>query len=227
MRLILALKGDLEKHIEQERKKAATGITRGTRTGAVRLQKDFRSQVRAAGLGRKLEKAVRVVHYPKSGDSISAASVVFSKAKRLHSAFSIGPVIRVRRAKFMPVALPAAVKLGLHTNWRKSAPGAGNARKWSNIDAAIRRFGAVRYVKTKRGNILVVADNLTAGLKRSKVRTRKKRGDYSPITGRRVSVALFVLVKQVRLPRRIDAKGAKRRAQRELGRDILNNWPGN
>jgi len=217
----LALKGDLRKSMDRQLRRIKKGVKAGTASTAKGLQGDLRAQTRHAKLGRGLEKAWRFEVYPRHGKiSLHPAAIVFSNAKRIHAAFSQGAQIRVRKAKFLVIPLPAAKKFGFDMGLKHSK---GNKeRKWSDIEAAIGKYASLRYVKIGPGKALLVADNLTSGLRRSKSRVSKKTGAaYSPVGGRRASAPLFLLVKQVRIKRKIDVKRAVKRANRDLGRQIL------
>lgn len=223
MRFKAAIVGDLEKVVSGDLNRAETAVTHGVRAAAKDLQEDFRGAVRAARLGRGLEKAWRVEHYPRTGKSLKAASTVYSKARLLHAAFSETQVIRAKRARWLAIPLPAAVKLGLHKSWRGNERGTWNKR-WSNVEAAIGRFGAVRYVKIKPGKVLVVADNLTAGLRRSKTRRTRQGAEYSSLRGRRVSAPLFLLVRSVRVSKRLDMDRFLRKAHDRMIPEIIRRW---
>lgn len=221
----LALKGDLQKSMDRTAKRAAVAVTRGMGAGAKGLQSDLRAQTRHARLGRGVEKAWRTAVYPRGGKvSMKAAGIVYSKASRIHAAFTKGANITTRRAKWLVIPLPAAKKMGFDKGMSKSKGSA--PRKWSEVEAAIGKYAKLRYIKLGPGRALLVADNLTAGLRRSKTRINKKSGGaFSPVSGRRASAPLFLLVKRVRIKRRIDVKRATKRAASKLPGRIIDAWP--
>lgn len=215
----LALKGDLRKAMNRQLLRAEKAVTRGMGEGTRSLQAELRAQTRHARLGFGVEKAWRAIHYPGKGKaSLSAAGLIYSKAPRIHAAFTRGGVIR-GKGGWMVIPLPEAVKRGFHKGWKHSK--GSKPRKWSEVEAAIGKYGALRYVRVGPGKALLVADNLTAGLNRSKTRRDKRSGaEYSPISGRRASAALFLLVKQVRMKRKIDVARAKRTGARRAAEGI-------
>lgn len=221
LHLGLALQGNLAKHIEAELRAAEQGVTEGVRRTARDLQAAFRARTRAANLGPKLERAWGRADYPKGGASLGAASDVYSKARRIHEAFAEGVTIGPKHKRFLVVPLEGARRLKLDRGLQQSK---GNReRKWAQIQAAVAKFGALRWIKISGGRFLLVADNLTAGGARSK--TRHRDGEFSPIAGRRQSVPLFLLVRQVRLGKRLDLKPDIDRAHSALPGNILAAWP--
>lgn len=225
MRLEAALHGDLEKYLQAELNAGEIGVTRGVRRTARNLQKGFRGRTRSARLGPKLERAWGRADYPKSGNSLGASSSVYSKARRIHEAFVEGMTIGPRRKRFLIIPLPGAQKLKLDRGLEHSK--GSKERKWSQLQAAIAKFGALRWIEISGGRFLLVADWLSAGGKRSKTRHKGRNvgGEFSPITGRRQSIPLFLVVRQVRINKRIDLKPEIERAHRMLGPNILAEWP--
>ena len=55
---------------------------------------DWRGQVRGAGLGPRLANTVRQADFPRSGTSLHAASIVWTKAPDILHAFDGGVLIR-------------------------------------------------------------------------------------------------------------------------------------
>ena len=76
-----------------------------TRTGEA-LKAAWRAQVTGAGLGRRLANAIRANRYPRSGESIAAASLVFSRAAEIIDAFDRGVLIRSKHGLWL--AIPTA-----------------------------------------------------------------------------------------------------------------------
>ena len=85
---------------------AEKAVTLGvTRTGEA-LKAAWRAQVTGAGLGRRLANAIRANRYPRSGELISAASLVFSRAAEITDAFDRGVLIRSKHGLWL--AIPTA-----------------------------------------------------------------------------------------------------------------------
>lgn len=81
MRISATITGDLHLTMENEIKigKLAAAGAVGAVGGAIKT--DWRGQIVQAGLGRRLGNTVRSEVYPKSGGSLNAAALVWSKAK--------------------------------------------------------------------------------------------------------------------------------------------------
>lgn len=211
MRIGAALTGDLRQIMRQEVTVLSAGITSGTVRTTDNLKDRLRKQVAAAGLGVAVQKAWQSKTYP-SGNSMSAAGYVFSKAKRIHAAFDAGGFIRPVNGDWLVIPLPAAKRLGLDTSY-KSAHG-GKPRHWSNVDAAIRRFGSLRRVVLPGGRVLLIASRVTSSGRRRATRTHRGGGTVQGVGN--VDMPLFLLVKRVRLGRRLDIAAAADAAQVEL-----------
>ena len=106
MKLDVHVDGDLSASLEAEIVAAEKAVTVGvTRTGEA-LKAAWRAQVTGAGLGRRLANAIRANRYPRSGESISAASLVFSRAAEITDAFDRGVLIRSKHGLWL--AIPTA-----------------------------------------------------------------------------------------------------------------------
>ena len=71
--------------------KAVTTAMREAGTG---LKTSWRGQITGAGLGRRLANSIRSQTYPKAGESLDAAALVWSKAPVIIGAHDTGPLIR-------------------------------------------------------------------------------------------------------------------------------------
>ncbi|WP_337996223.1 DUF6441 family protein [Oleispirillum naphthae] len=216
MKIGAALEGDLRKIMTREISVLRSGIKSGTQTATDNLKEKLRAQVRAAGLPQSVQKAWQSKVYPK-GDSMGAAGLVFSKATRIHAAFDAGASISPRNGQWLVIPLPAARRLKFDVSYSRSR--GGKPRHWSDVDAAVRRFGSLRRVPLKGGRILLVADGVTASGSRRKVRQAKGGGTVQGVGN--VSMPLFLLVKRVRLGKRLDIGGAAAQAGRDFMGHVL------
>lgn len=210
MQIRAALEGDLRKIVAREVSVLGRGIKAGTQAATDGLKDKLRRQVREAGLSSSVEKAWQAKVYPK-GDSMGAAGLVFSKARRIHAAFDGGAEIRPKNGEWLVIPLPAARKLKLDLDYARSR--GGKPRHWSDVDAAIRRFGALRRVVLPGGRILLVASGVTAAGQRRKVR-QTRNGAVQGIGN--TSMPLFLLVRRVRLGKRLDIDAAVSDARRDF-----------
>jgi hypothetical protein len=189
---------------------------------ATALQAGLRAQVHAAGLGAGLANAWRRELYPRAGRrSLRPAALVYSKATALHEAFDQGPVILPRRGAFLLIPSEAAIRLGVTatTVSRKGGPIPGRARRrLSSLEAAADRLGVpvVAAVPHRRE-----AASRGGGSDRDRgfillVPTRRNRANLAALYFARRDarpVLLFTLVRQTRVPRRLDIARAAAAAE--------------
>lgn len=198
-RLVASLQGDLREFMAAETKAAERAVSRSINRAAAGLQREMRTQTRRAGLGQGVEKAWSTTRYPKRGTSIKAAAIVYSKARRIHEAFSADTTIRAKSAKWLVIPLDPAKREGLDRGMKHSQ--GSRPRKWSDVDATIRR-GKLVFIQYKPDR---------AFLARPGTRGEKP-------------VAYFLLVRQVRLSKRLDFDGPADRWANRLPGYILSEW---
>lgn len=179
-------------------------VTKAIRQSGTDLKVAWRGQITGAGLGRRLSNSIRSRTYPKSGDSLQAAALVWSKAPVIVGAHYAGPLIRSKNGFWLAIPTPAAGK-GLKG-------GRITPAEWE------RRGGMrLRFVYRRRGPSLLVADGRlnSRGLG---VASRAK-------TGRgRSTVPIFLLVPQVKLAKRLDLARDAKAARERIPRAIVANW---
>lgn len=204
MRLKLDIDPDLVAMMQAEIKAGEKAVTGAMREAGTGLKTAWRGQITGAGLGRRLANSIRNATYPKAGDSLNATALVWSKAPVIVGAHNAGPLIRSRDGFWLAIPTEAA---GKSLRGGRITPG-----EWE------RRTGLrLRFVYRRRGPSLLVAEG-RLNTKGRAVASRSK-------TGRgRVTVPIFLLVPQVRLPRRLDlARDAERAADAVPGR-IVGMW---
>ena len=106
--------------------KAATAAVRQSGEG---LKAAWRAQIIGAGFGTKLARTIRSQAYPKSGQSLNAAVVVWSKA----------PVIRSKNGFWPAIPTPAA---GKSLRGGRITPGERERRDGLRLRFVYRRLGA-------------------------------------------------------------------------------------
>ena len=204
MRLRLDIAPDLVAMMQAEieaGEKAVTGAMREAGTG---LKTAWRGQITGAGLGRRLANSIRNATDPKAGESLNATALVWSKAPVIVGAHNAGPLIRSKDGFWLAIPTEAA---GKSLRGGRITPG-----EWE------RRTGLrLRFVYRRRGPSLLVAEG-RLNTKRRAVASRSKTGHG------RTTVPIFLLVPQVRLPKRLDlAREAERAADAVPGR-IVGQW---
>jgi hypothetical protein len=202
--LLAALSGSLEKMMRDEITLAERSVTASVRESAEGLKSELRAQVTAAGLGVRLANTWRSRVYPQGRPSISAAGMVWSNAPTIVRAFDEGPVIRSKDGFWLAIPLPAA---GKGRRGKKLTPG-----EWERL-----RGQRLRFVYRRGRPSLLVADNQRArggkygGKGGGKGGGFTRAGDKAVAAGRVATVAIFLLVPQVHLRKRLNIDPAGKR----------------
>lgn len=191
MKLKIEISPDIAALMAAEVRAGEKAVTTAMREAGTGLKSAWRGQITGAGLGQRLANSIRLASFPKSGESLNAAALVWSKAPVIISAHDTGPLIRARDGFWLAIPTEAA---GKSTRGGRITPA-----EWE------RRTGLkLRFVYRRRGPSLLVAEG-RLNTKGRAVASRSK-------TGRGVVTApIFLLVPQVRLPKRLDlARDAER-----------------
>ena len=204
MKLKLNIDPDIVAIMAAEVKAGEKAVTAAMREAGTGLKTAWRGQISGAGLGRRLANSIRSQTFPKAGESLNAAALVWSKAPVIVGAHDTGPLIRSKDGFWLVIPLPAA---GKSLRGGRITPG-----EWER-----RRGLRLRFVYRRRGPSLLVAEGRlnSRGLG---VASRSK-------TGRgRATVPIFLLVPQVRLPKRLDLERDAERALDSVPGLIVANW---
>ncbi|MET4129950.1 DUF6441 family protein [Roseovarius sp. MBR-6] len=204
MKLKLDITPDLVAAMAAEVKAGEKAVTAAMREAGTGLKTAWRGQITGAGLGRRLANSIRSQTFPKAGESLNAAALVWTKAPVIIGAHDTGPLIRSKDGFWLAIPTPAA---GKSSRGGRITPG-----EWE------RRTGLrLRFVFRRRGPSLLVAEG-RLNTKGRAVASRSK-------TGRGLTtVPIFLLVPQVKLRKRLDlARDAERVVDGVPGR-IVAKW---
>lgn len=204
MKLGFAISPDLIAAMAAEIKAGEKAVSAAMREAGTDLKTAWRGQITQAGLGRRLSNSMRSQTYPRSGKSLKAAALVWSKAPVIVGAHDTGPLIRSKNGFWLAIPTPAA---GRGLRGGRITPG-----EWER-----RRGLRLRFVYRRRGPSLLVADGRlnNRGLG---VASRSK-------TGRgRSTVPIFLLVPQVKLAKRLNLARDADRALAAVPGLIVANW---
>jgi len=204
MKIKLDLTPDLIAAMAAEIKAGEKAVSTAMREAGTGLKTAWRAQITGAGLGRRLANSIRSQTYPKSGDSLSAAALVWSQAPVILRAHDTGPLIRSKDGFWLAIPTAAA---GKSARGGRITPG-----EWE------RRQGLkLRFVYRRRGPSLLVAEG--------RLNSRGLGVASKSKTGRNVAtMPIFLLVPQVKLTKRLDlARDAGRAVDRVPGL-IVANW---
>jgi hypothetical protein len=204
MKLTATIGGSLGQLMAEEVKAGEKAATAALRQAGDGLKAAWRAQIIGAGLGPRLARTIRSQAYPRSGQSLNAAVVVWSKAPVIVGAHDTGPLIRSRNGFWLAIPTPAA---GKSLRGGRITPG-----EWE------RRNGLrLRFVYRRSGPSLLVAGG-RLNTKGRAVRSRSRTGRGA------ATVPIFLLVPQVKLPKRLDLARDALRAHEALPGLIAGNW---
>ena len=213
MRFGVSIVGDIVRLMEAEVKAGEKAVTTAMRDAGTGLKTAWRAQITGAGLGSRLARTIRSAQYPKGRPSLNAAALVWSKAPVIVGAHDTGPLIRSKDGFWLAIPMPEA---GKSIRGGRISPG-----EWE------RRTGMrLRFVYRRTGPSLLVADNVRVS-KNGRVReniTRHKDGRVSSRLQGRATAVIFLLVPQVKLPKRLDLARDARAVENALPGLIVANW---
>ena len=204
MKLKIDITPDLVAMMAAEITAGERAVSTATREAGNNLKSAWRAQITGAGLGQRLARTIRSEQFPKGKPSLNAAALVWSKAPVIINAHDTGPLIRSKSGFWLTIPTPAAGK--------SSRGGKITPAEWE------RRSGLrLRFVYRRAGTSLLVAEGRLNAHGRA-VASRSK-------TGRGVTtVPIFLLVPQVKLPKRLDLARDAGQAQDALPGLIVAKW---
>jgi len=204
MKLNLDISPDLVAVMAAEISAGEKAVTAAMREAGSKLKTAWRGQITGAGLGHRLANSIRSQTYPKVGESLSAAALVWSKAPQIISAHDAGLMIRSKSGFWLAIPTAAA---GKGPRGRRITPG-----QWEQ-----RRGMRLRFVYRRNGPSLLVADGRlnSRGLGVAS-RSKTRRGQST--------VPVFLLVPQVKLAKRLNLARDAERMQAAIPGLLVANW---
>lgn len=193
MKLAASMVGSLKADLKSEMRQIEKAVTGGIKEAGDGLKVSLRRQVITAGLGTRLARTWRNRAYPNKG--YDAASLVWSKAPEIVRSFDRGTVIKSKSGFWLAIPTAAAPKRGV------------GGKRMTPATFPEHRFGPLRFVYRRGRPSLLVVDGVRVSGKTGRVGRRAKGGSYTK-TGRLKSgittVVMFVMVPQVKMPKRLD-----------------------
>lgn len=232
MRLLTAI-GDVRRVLAVEVRAGERAATQAVRSETEALKRELREQVTTAftGKGRGIAQAWRSQIFPRSGVSLRAAGLVWSKVPNVIDAFERGALIRAkggRRFLAIPTGFNAA------RGWR------GRGDKGLRVTPAqmvASGQGFLRPFRSGRGFVwcLPLRQGTAIGKRRrtrliaggvAEVGTANRKGREAWARGllEQGMVPMFLLLPQVQLRKRLDVKGAADRAGARVTRRFVALW---
>jgi Family of unknown function (DUF6441) len=207
MKLVAALARSLQADMQVELHNLERAVTAGTRDAGRGLKTELRRQVTGAGLGQRLGNSWRDKHYPNQ--KLDAASLVYTKAPQIIRAFDEGAVVRSKRGRFLATPTENAPRKG--TDGRRIRPSTFPEH----------RFGSLRFVPRPSGLSLLVVDGLRASFSRKsgELRGFRRATERARRSGQGLTtVVMFLLLPQVKLPKRLASPAQPRAGPRSCRR---------
>ena len=213
MKLELDIDPDIVAMMAAEVAAGERAVSAAIREAGTGLKAAWRLQITGAGLGARLARTIRSEQFPKVTPSLNAAALVWSNAPVIVGAHDTGPLIRSKDGFWLAIPIPEA---GKPIRGGRISPG-----EWE------RRTGMrLRFVYRRTGPRLLVADNVRVS-KSGRVReniTRHKDGRVSSRLKGRATAVIFLLVPQVKLPKRLDLERDARAIENALPELIVASW---
>lgn len=228
-----AVIGDIRRVLAAEVAAGERAAAQAVRTETEALKRELRAQVIAAfgGKGRGIANAWRSAIYPRSGVSLHAAGLVWSKVPNVIDAFERGALIRPkggRRFLAIPTGFNAARgQRGRGDKGLRVTP----TQMVASGQAFLRPFrsgrGFVWCLPLRQGEQTGRRRRarLTAGGV-AEVGTANRKGREAWARGLLAQglVPMFLLLPQVQLAKRLDVKGAADRAGARVPRRFVSLW---
>ena len=210
MKLAATMVGSLKADMQAELRRIERAVPDGVKTAGDGLKGSLRKQVVAAGLGAPLSRTWRGKTYVNKGHD--AASLVWSKAPHIALAFDKGVVIKGKGGNWLAIPTPAATKRGV------------GGKRITPATFPTARHGPLRMVRRSGRSALLVVDGVRVSAQTGRVGRQAKGGGRTKSGSFKqgiATVAMFVLVRQVKLRKRLNVARAAKSWTRRLPRLIL------
>ena len=211
MRLTFRTEEDLQAALHREFLAGEKAVSLAMDRAGRAVKRDWRGQIRGAGLGRRLANTIRAKRYPEGAASMDAAAFIWSKAPEIVGAHDRGALIRSKDGFWLAIPLPAA---GKGTRGKRMTPG-----DWERM-----RGVRLRFVYRRGRPSLLVADSARLSKRGLALQKRGRRRKKDGILTGEQTVPIFILVPQVKLSKRLDLARSAEAVARTVPNAIVNNW---
>jgi len=204
MKIKVSISPDLVALMAAEVKAGQKAVSTTMTQAGAGLKSAWRTQITGAGLGQRLANTIRSQTYPKGRNSLDAAALVWSNAPVIIGAHDTGPLIRSASGLWLAIPLPAA---GKALGGKRITPAMWEQKTGLKL----------RFVYRSRGPSLLVADAVRLNTRGHAAVSKSKTGKGQ------VTAPIFILVRQVKLPKRLDLARDADRAQAAIPGSIVRN----
>ncbi|MCX8006043.1 MAG: DUF6441 family protein [Burkholderiaceae bacterium] len=232
MRLAATILGDLRRQLAAEVRAGERAAMAATRAETEQVKQELRQQVTSSfgGNARGIAHAWRSQVFPRMGQSLRPAGLVWTKVPNVIDAFARGALIRAKGGRKF---------LAIPTGFNAARGRRGRGEKGLRVTPAQMVASGQGFLRPFRsGRRFVWCLPLRQGEQTGRRRTRLIAGGLAEIgTGNRKGreawargmlqrgmVPMFLLLPQVRLAKRLDVKGAAERGLRRLPGRFVAAW---
>lgn len=225
----LANRGQLRKEIAREQKRIERGITKAIRLTAFRERKRLASKTTSA-LGPRMGRTWAVKLFPEGQNSAEAAALVFSRAPAIIDGHASGQTIRAQGNRYL--AIPTAFNRSRAKKADRGKPFAGTKVTPEQMAKSGRSFvrpgknGArIWYLQVSRD----VVGKTAKGRDRRQIRagglvrvsgSASRNGISSKDALKGGAIAMYVLIPELCLPRRLNPPAEFRKSGPALAREV-------
>lgn len=203
--------GDVVDLMAGTEKDLAVVISNAMAEAGEMFKADWRAAVIEAGLGQRLAYTVRSEFFPSGNrSSLDPAAYVFTKSSKIMDAMTRPQVIRAKNGRWLA--------------WPTDAAG---AKRISPAEWERRHRMPLRFVPIRGGrSALLVVDNArlsASGRARRNIRTSRKGGEYTPLSGR-ATIVVFTLHRSTQTKKRFDLEALAVIAANRVDGLIAKHW---
>lgn len=211
-----ALEGNLNEFLKAEVAAGERAAMSAMRNVAGRAKLRLRDQINSAGMGPRLANTWRDEVYPRRGQSLNPAALIFTKAPLIIRAFNEGATITAVNKQYLAIPTDAVPK-----NVTIAAPGDQFRRRRVTPQRLEQALGIkLRFVPRPGKGGLLVLDNARL----TKKGLARQASKTAIVKGRVATVVMFILVPQVKLSKRFDVEKVEAQAEAELETEFLAQW---
>lgn len=210
MQIKLEIEGNLRALMKRETETGRVSVSSAMGRIGKSVKQAWRGQIISAGLGGRLANTIRDQVYPIGKPSMNAVAFIHTKAPVIIAAHDEGPLIRARNGVWLAIPLPAA---GKGFGGSPMTPGQWQFKNGKKL---------VFLQNNPRSAVLAAEDGVRVNARGVGVRDRRRvrAGSQRQTT----LVPIFVLVRQAKLPKRLNLAALADQGASAAASLIVNGW---
>ena len=211
MRLTFRTEEDIQAQLHREYLAGERAVSLAMDRAGRAVKRAWRRQITGVGLGRRLANTIRARRFPEGTVSMDAAALIWSKAPEIVGAHEEGSLIRSRDGFWLAIPVDRVAKRMRRPRGARITPHIWEERTGRRLRFVYRKGRFPLLVDDGTARVRRTSDPL--GFKASRRRFRKN-----------VTIPIFVLVPQVKLPKRLDLTGEAERVAARVPGMIVERW---